>query len=103
MMREIARDFYRARSVDSAGIDRGVIDRATARVSVGDLTIDALAETIHDQMKAEQRATLEHVARMIKMVEYRWEKNSRQDVRSRNFHQRLCFLESAVRQLKRGS
>jgi hypothetical protein len=94
-----ALDSYRARSV---GIDRELIDRAVSRAQVADLSIDGLAEVIHDQLRIQRREILEHIDRIYKVLTLKLEsKNPRDETRAKNFHQRLCELESDVRQLQK--
>jgi hypothetical protein len=73
------------RSIDSVGIDRGLIDRAAGRARVADLTFDGLAEAIDSQLKALRREILEHVHRQYEVLSLKIEsKNPRDETRAKN-------------------
>jgi hypothetical protein len=102
LMRSMERelDFYRKRSADSVSVDRRLIDRTMAQARVSDLGMDDLARVIHDQLQTQRRELLEHMARLVKLIEYKIEaKNPRDEVRFKNFHERLCSIEADLRRL----
>src|SRR5215475_14415321 len=49
-----------------------VIDRAAARMSAADLSLNDLAEVVADAIKSSERRILEHVGRMFKLIDVKF-------------------------------
>jgi hypothetical protein len=79
-----------------------LFERTAGRTPASALTVGDIAEAVADIMKSERREILEHVGRLFKLLNTK--ESPAEAIRDRNFHQRLCALESDVRRLaKRGS
>jgi hypothetical protein len=75
-------------------IDEQALDRAAARTRIADFSVNDLAEVIADTLKAERREILEHVGRLLTLVEF---KMRDEKARAGRLHQRLTELESGLR------
>jgi hypothetical protein len=85
----------RAREDSKKALD----DRAAARMPASTLTIADIAEAVADIVKTERREILQHVGRMLKLIEI---KQPSEDVRARNLHRRVTQIESELRLLQKG-
>jgi hypothetical protein len=74
------------------------LERAGA-MSASVLTINDLAEAIGDAVKASEGSVLEHVGRMIRMVEMKLE-DPADKRRITNMHRRLIQVESELRRAR---
>ena len=75
------------------------LDQTAARVPASTLTISDIAEAVADVMKDQRRDLVEHMHRLMKLIELQ---KPKEDLRDQNLHRRLAILESAVRRLEKG-
>jgi hypothetical protein len=81
-------------------LDERTIDRAAARMSAADLSLNDLAEVIADAIKSSQRRILEHVQRMFRLIDVK-SGDQHEKARISNIHRRLIQVESELRRLNR--
>ena len=81
--------------------DERTIDRAAARMSAADLSLNDLAEVVADAIKSSQRRILEHVGRVVTLIDVKLGDARREKSRVDNIHRRLIQIESELRRLNR--
>ena len=81
-------------------LDERAIDRAAARMSAADLSLNDLAEVVADAIKSSERRVLEHVGRMFKLIDVKFG-DQHEKARISNIHRRLIQVESELRRLNR--
>jgi hypothetical protein len=70
------------------------------RLTNSDLSLDDVAQTVAELLKAQRREILEHVERRFVLAETK-AAGSHDEVRFNNLHRRITKLESEVRALTR--
>jgi hypothetical protein len=74
--------------------------RKAGSQSISNLSIDDLAEVIADAVKSSERRVVEHLGRVVRLINMK--ANARDETaRLKNFHHRLCAIESELRQMGR--
>jgi hypothetical protein len=77
----------------------GLVRKAGSQ-SISNLSIDDLAEGIADAVKSSERRVVEHLGRVVRLINMK--ANARDETaRLKNFHHRLCAIESELRQMGR--
>src|SRR5262249_37987126 len=79
-------------------LDERAIDRAAARMSAADLSLNDLAEVVADAIKSSERRVLEHVRRMFKLIDLKFG-DQHEKTRISNIHRRLTQAESELRKI----
>ena len=77
-------------------LNERAIDRAAARMSAADLSLNDLAEVVPDAIKSSERRILEHVRRMFKLIDVK-SGDQHEKARISNIHRRLTQVESELR------
>jgi hypothetical protein len=96
---EIHRTLMRQRA--AVNTPAKAFERATAaRLPASILSVSDISDVIGDALAEQQREILQHVGRMLKLIEI---KRSSEDVRAGNLHRRITILESEVRRLQKAS
>jgi hypothetical protein len=77
----------------------GLVRKAGSQ-SISNLSIDDLAEVIADAVKSSERRVVEHLGRVVRLINMKADARD-ETARLKNFHHRLCAIESELRQMGR--
>jgi len=76
------------------------LHRAARALPAHVLTINDVIEAVVPAFRDQRRELVEHMNRLLRLVELK-QSRGKEEMRDKNFHQRLCVLESQMRALQR--
>ena len=78
-----------------------VFDGAAREMTCASLTIDELAEAIASAIKISERRVVEHVGRLVRLIDVKLGDATHEKTRITNLHRRVTAIESDLRRMAR--
>jgi hypothetical protein len=81
--------------------DAGALGRAAARISASSLSLDDISIVVADAIKSSEHRVLEHVGRVVTLMNVKQGDAMHEKARVDRIHARLTMVESVLRRLTR--